>query len=94
MNLESATAAKNEPKTWNHVAWVRDGDQVRVYLNGNAEPEIAGTLESTIDATTSRRYFGGRGDNFANMEGKLDEIAIYDRILPAEEIAAHIAKSQ
>ena len=29
-----------EPKSWNHVVLVRDGEKVRVHLNGQAEPEI------------------------------------------------------
>ena len=32
---------------------------------------------------------GGRCDDFANFEGKLDEVAVYERVLPASEVAAH-----
>ena len=35
------------------------------------------------------RFLGGRNDNFANLQGRLDEVALYDRALTPEEISAH-----
>jgi len=76
--------------TWNRVVLVRDGAQVRVFLNGAAEPEIemkgnsAAALPSTIDTL----FFGGRSDNQDNWEGRLDEIAVFDRALSNDEAAA------
>ena len=32
---------------------------------------------------------GGRSDNFANFEGRIDEVAIYDRALSTGEVARH-----
>jgi hypothetical protein len=32
-------------------------------------------------------FFGGRSDNENNWEGRLDEIAVFDRALSAEEVA-------
>tara|TARA_B100000686_G_C16295823_1_gene715915 strand:+ start:527 stop:700 length:174 start_codon:yes stop_codon:yes gene_type:complete len=34
----------------------------------------------------SELFFGGRCDNQANWEGRLDEIAVFDRALSAAEI--------
>ncbi|MFT5128466.1 MAG: putative membrane-bound dehydrogenase-like protein, partial [Rhodothermales bacterium] len=34
-------------------------------------------------------FVGGRNDNFANFEGRLDEAAVYDRVLKPEEVSAH-----
>jgi hypothetical protein len=74
------------PKTWNHVALVRDGSRVMVYLNGNPEPEIAG--EATPDI--SREVFvGGRRDKEATFEGRVDEVAIYNRALSPQEVRRH-----
>jgi hypothetical protein len=87
-------AGKNplEPKSWNHVALVRDGAKVAIYLNGRAEPEATG--EASVTRGSSDPFFiGGRSDNFANFEGKIDEVAIYPRALPAAEIVAHYAAS-
>jgi putative membrane-bound dehydrogenase-like protein len=80
-----------EPKTWNHVALVRDGQQVRVYLNGNAKPEIEGTVTAAPATTIGGWLFAGRPDGASNLEGKLDEIAVYAQALPPQEVAAHFA---
>ena len=74
--------------TWNHVVFVRDGEAVRVHLNGDPKPEIelaspAGSLESM-----DRFFFGGRSDSQANWEGRLDEISVFDRSLSPQEIGA------
>jgi hypothetical protein len=36
-----------EPNSWHHLAMIREGERVRVYLNGRSEPEIDGTLART-----------------------------------------------
>jgi hypothetical protein len=69
------------------VALVRDGQRAAVYLDGNPSPEIDGQLPP--QPSGDWLFFGGRGDNQANWEGKLAEIAFYARPLPPAEIAAH-----
>jgi hypothetical protein len=54
----------------------------RVYLNGVLEIEMKAARVS-IPAI----FFGGRSDNENNWEGRLDEIAVFDRALSAEEVA-------
>ncbi len=76
-------------RTWYHVALVRDGKRVAVYLNGNPAPEIMGDIEPGLRSETSTIFLGGRSDNVANFEGKLDEVALYDRALGPAEIAEH-----
>ncbi len=84
----TAGATSIERWTWNHLALVRDGEYVRVYLNGNPEPEIE--VETTVDNPPGMDdwFFGGRSDNAFNWEGRLGEIAVFDRALSAEEAAA------
>ena len=53
--------------------------------------EIAGEAAISPGAKTTRLFVGGRSDGFANFEGKIDEVAVYDRALRPEEIAAHYA---
>jgi hypothetical protein len=76
-------------RTWNHVVLVRDGKRVTVYLNGNTLPEIDGQIEIGYESGVEQLLFGGRSDNFANFEGKIDEVAVYDRALTPEEVLGH-----
>ena len=62
-------------RTWNHVALVRNGAAVTVYLNGKSE--VAGDLPAPPRGP--ELSFGGEAD--AGWEGRLDEIAVYDRAL-------------
>ena len=72
--------------TWNHVVLVRDGSKVRIYLNGHSEPEIKHDSIPGSSVELKQFYFGGRSDNADNWEGRLDEIAVFDRALSAEDV--------
>ncbi len=76
-------------KTWHHALLVRDGKRVTVFLNGDPEPEMQGEIEPGLRPDSLQMFFGGRSDNAANFEGKLDEIAVYTRGLNAAEAGAH-----
>lgn len=81
-----AAGKKQIPRwAWQHVVLTRSDDIIRVYLNGK--------LELTAMATTpdpppvlDRLFFGGRSDNASNWEGRLDEAAVFNRALTAEEV--------
>ncbi|HUT90914.1 MAG TPA: LamG domain-containing protein [Thermoguttaceae bacterium] len=72
--------------SWNHVVFVRDGETVRIYLNGNSAPEIETKSPAGFPDAFNQLFFGGRCDNQSNWEGRLDEIAVFDRALSPEEI--------
>ena len=80
-----------ESRAWHHVALIRNGKHVTVYLNGNPQPEIDGELEPTFKESSDEIFLGGRSDRLFGLEGRLDEVALYDRVLTAEEIASHFA---
>jgi|MDTC01.2.fsa_nt_gb hypothetical protein len=65
-------------KQWCHIALVRDGELVTVFVNG--EQDLCGVLPETL-----QRKPVVIGSN--ELQGKLDEVAIYHRSLKLEEIA-------
>jgi hypothetical protein len=71
--------------TWHHVVLVRDGQKARVYLDGQLEIETALPAKSAPPGF-GQCFFGGRSDNDSNWEGRLDEIAVFDRALTAREM--------
>jgi len=77
------------PKTWHHVVFIRDGPRVEVWLDGRLD--ITGAPEAGHAPDVSQLFFGGRNDNFANLEGKIDEVAVFDRVLSPAEIRAQLA---
>jgi len=78
-------------RQWHHVALVREGRKVAVYLDGSAD--IVGELDQTLPPGEASVFVGGRCDNFANLEGRLDEVALYGRALTPNEILAHFKAS-
>jgi hypothetical protein len=83
-----------KPGTWHHVVFVRQGRNVSVYLDGRPESEISGQADVGYPNGCAQLFFGGRNDGFAPLEGKLDEVSVYNRALGAEEIASHYAAAQ
>ncbi len=86
-DAQKVVAGKTEiPRwQWQHIALVRDGEKVRVYLNGGLEIEAG----ARIDAFTplGECFFGGRSDQDSSWEGRVDEIAVFDRALGAADVA-------
>lgn len=70
--------------TWNRLMLVRDGNRVRVYLNDNSTPEIDSEVGGNTLAESC--FIGGRSDNEANFEGRLDEVAVFDAVLTPSDL--------
>lgn len=70
---------------WQHVVLVRDGDKVRVYLNGALEIDATG--QTPVLPELDQCFFGGRSDNDSNFEGRIDEVAVFNRALTIEDVA-------
>ncbi len=74
------------PRTWHHLARVRDGRNIKVYLDGDPKLKaIAAAVEGFAE-----RFIGTRGEDGPGFEGLIDEVALYDRALEPTEIAAHV----
>ena len=72
---------------WHHLVATRDGANVRILLDGKS---METTLASVSDASSPDTFFFGgscTGDGDGNFEGRLDEIAVFDRALSKEGIA-------
>ncbi|MBI2947961.1 MAG: hypothetical protein HYY23_09955 [Verrucomicrobia bacterium] len=82
-------ASETPLKTWNHVVFVRDGRQIKIFLNGNPEPEISARLKGFSGPKGGEFFFGGAAKPDETFEGKLDEVAVFNRALTAREIARH-----
>ncbi len=87
-----AGSTKIAPKTWHHLAFVRRGRQVVVYLDGNPKAEISG--EAHASDRLQVVYVGGRNDVLAGFEGKIDEVVVFDRALSDVEISGHYRASR
>lgn len=81
------------PNVWHHVALVRTGDDVKVFLDGDvANPEIQGAAAKNFNA--SQITLGTRSDGFGPFQGRLDEVAVFDAALQPAQIQAHFAAAK
>lgn len=77
-------------KAWNHLVFARDREQVRVFLNGNPAPEISTRTQIPDAANDPEFVIGGEWHaTESSFEGKIDEVAIYNRALTPREVARH-----
>ena len=88
-----ASTAVNDGN-WHHVAGVRAGGQMRIYVDGVMEG--ARSFNPSYDVTGIDQlpaYIGAITDNrdgqvFKNFDGRLDDIALWNEALSAENIQA------
>ena len=81
--MESATkVAKND---WSHVAFVKDGSNVTIYVNG--VEDVTNTMSVTGTADYGLRIGGNNNTGYHNFFGAIDELKIFDQALTAEQIA-------
>ena len=86
---ESTNADSNYiiPNQWQHIALVRDANNLILYRNGR----IIGTTSLNCNNDVSPIYLGSEPANIQNrhtsLNGLLDNARIYDRALSAQEIA-------
>ncbi|RMF42219.1 MAG: hypothetical protein D6753_08105 [Planctomycetota bacterium] len=62
---------------WRRVTLERSGDEYRVYLNDQTQPEIVAQAADPFGRAVGHLFIGGRSDNVDNWEGKLDEIVLW-----------------
>lgn len=87
------TAYSFPDNEWHHIATIADGRSIKNYYDG----KLVGTVNSTgqINSYGSSTFFvhiggGGVFDVTGNyFTGQIDEVAIFNKAIPAERIAAH-----
>jgi hypothetical protein len=74
---------------WNHIAYVSDGTQTRIYLNGAL---VATINTSGLNVTSARAGFmiGASGTNGSihQFPGRIDQVKVWNRALNATEVSA------
>ncbi|NQV25821.1 MAG: DUF1553 domain-containing protein [Rhodopirellula sp.] len=78
---------------WYHVALVRSGKTVSLYLNGDILKGATVTANPGYKSGVGLVFVGGRRDNFANFQGQIQEAALFNRSLTSEEVAQHYSAS-
>lgn len=71
-------------KTWRHVVMTVDGERLQLYEDGNP---VASTLCTSMKESSSDAiWFGTDAKASQVWNGRIDEVALFDRALTAEEI--------
>jgi PKD repeat protein len=90
-NTITSPAAYNDGK-WHQVTATMGADGMKLYVDGN----LVGTNANT-GAQDYAGYWRVGGDNSWSgdpyVNATIDEVAVYDRVLPAAEVAAHFSAS-
>lgn len=70
--------------TWYHLAVTNVGDLVTLYLNGDP----VGTARLTMVTPAGTPFYIGRipEDDFRRLQGRVDEVSVYNRALSAAEV--------
>ena len=87
-NASNATGSTTlQANQWYHVVGLWDGSNIQVYVNGIIDGTFSSTRNPKFGTTPLR--IGARGDDTATrFYGLIDEVAIYNRALSANEIQA------
>jgi len=80
-----ATSGTLDSNVWTHVVGTYDGSYVRIYINGTEANATAHT--GSLNSNTGNVHIGyDTTHNVSAWSGKLDEIAIWNRCISANEV--------
>ena len=68
---------------WYHIAATYDGTNIRLYINGQLDASVRATGSITANADFE---IGRNFDSNRILDGKLDEMRVWNRVLSAQEI--------
>ncbi len=78
--------AKPLQNTWQHWAFVRDGASASIYLDGELIETLAVPVSGSISTAGELRIGRQFGTNFEYLNGRMDDLAIWDEALTAYQI--------
>jgi Concanavalin A-like lectin/glucanases superfamily len=86
--LADSSIAITNDGFFHHCVFTRSGTTLNLYIDGI---DRTGSVFSTVDfvATTQGLRIGGDGNGVVNMDGWLDEVAVYSTQLSAARVLAH-----
>src|SRR6202035_495146 len=70
--------------TWYHVAAVKSGLNISLYVNGALDG--SGTLSAPVDSNTAHLFAGANPSGASFFDGLIDEVELFNRALSAGEI--------
>ena len=76
-------------KDWHHIALVREERRIAIFLDGKLE--LSG--EAPASTQGAPVHFGGNPADGSTLEGRIDEAAVFNRALSADEISAQYQTS-
>ena len=82
--------SKEYPVKWYHIAGVYDGSEIRLYMDGEFQvsvPHSGDIIYNNQPFYISRDTPYNSHDHY--FRGKIDEVAIYDKVLSSSEIKQH-----
>ena len=86
--ISTIIPAPIKSRTWHHLAIVRAPGKLRVHVDGESKRGISGDLRGEIVRVLGPSTRGNHPPE-VGVEGMIDELALYDRALDPDEIAAH-----
>ena len=80
---EGGTAAIG---TWTHlvISYDPNGPTLKIYQNGTQVASETGTVDDF--STTTGPWVGARSDGYAYLDGDIDDVRVYDRVLISSEV--------
>ena len=87
LNTSDLTSTNSFVDEWVHIVATYDGTTQKLYVNGSLDKSAttSQTVSVTTNAKIGARNFSDRANEFL---GKIDELAIFDRALTADEVTA------
>ena len=85
IDIDLYSSTKISTINWTHITTTYNGTALSIYINGKLET-FNSTISGQIVSNDDSVYIGAESGSVSNFDGIIDEVAIYNRSLSAEEI--------